>query len=83
MFFLFCKGAQARSVGGEAMLCTQDDYATRVGNEKSYSATKKAHQGAPSIKKQGLPTANQKEYEHFARTPFHTPCSQGIVCYTS
>ena len=35
----------------------------------------------PSIK-QVLPAETQKEYEHFVRTPFRTPCLQGIVCYT-
>ncbi len=32
--FLRSEGAKARSVGGEAMLCTRDDYATRVCAEK-------------------------------------------------
>ncbi len=35
----------------------------------------------PSIK-QGLPAEKQKGVRTIVRTPFRTPCLQGIVCYT-
>ena len=29
-----------------------------------------------------LPPYDKRSTDIFVRTPFHTPCSQGIVCYT-
>ena len=39
----------------------------------SFFSKQKALQGVPSIKQVYL-SKKQKEYEHFVRTPFHTPC---------
>ena len=43
--------------------------------------TKREAERVSSIK-QVLPVEKQKEYGRLVRTPFYTPCSQGIVCYT-